>query len=299
MGNKKLVSIIVCSYNHEKYIKECLDSIIKQTYTNIQLIVADDASSDNSVQVYKSWLSTNNYSAITNFHEINTGVATVLNECIELAGGEYIKLIAADDYLHPECIEQSISKLESAGEEYGMVFTNTFTVDDSSTILRDYADYDALGDIDPHTFRKELIKGNRIAALTVLLRSRALKETGLYDSRFIAEDYFRWLKINEKYLIAYVPKKLTYYRLHEENISKVKAERIEKETLLLQIMFDKDGDVKQKINSLTQRYYLAKESLSPDFIQAYQQYPYHIKRLSFALQYNIPPSVYKVLNKII
>ncbi|WP_185286151.1 glycosyltransferase family 2 protein [Chryseobacterium indologenes] len=297
--NYPLVSIIVVSYNHSGYIKENLDSVKNQTYPNIQLIVADDASPDNSAEVFEQWLKDNNYPAEKNFHSQNTGFTQTLNECIELAKGEYIKIIAADDVLHPEYTEECVSRLEALGESYGMVFTNTHTIDDSSHILQDYADYDALGNVDPQVFKKELIKGNRIAALSVLLRTAALKATGKYDTKFIVEDYFRWLKINEKYLIAYVPKKLTYYRLHAENISKVKADRIEKETLLLQIMFDKDGDVRQKINSLTQRYYLKKDHLSPEFIEAYQKYPYHIKRLSFALQYKVAPSLYKILNKII
>lgn len=294
-----LVSIIVVSYNHSKYIKENLDSVKNQTYPNIQLVVADDASTDQSVEVFEQWLKENNYPAEKNFHTQNTGFTQTLNECIDLAKGEYIKIIAADDFLHPEYTEDCVSKLEALGEDYGMVFTHTHAVDDSSTVVQDIADYDELGNIDPHIFRKELIKGNRIAALTVLLRMKALKATGAYDTKFIVEDYFRWLKINEKYLIAYVPKKLTYYRLHAENISKVKADRIEKETLLLQIMFDKNGEVKQKINSQTQKYYLKKDKLSPDFIAAYQQYPYHIKRLSFALQHKVPSYLYKILNKII
>ena len=59
-----LVTIVVVSYNHSKYIKENLDSILSQTYPNIQLIVADDASPDNSVEVFEEWLSNNNYPAL-------------------------------------------------------------------------------------------------------------------------------------------------------------------------------------------------------------------------------------------
>ncbi|WP_051890957.1 glycosyltransferase family 2 protein [Chryseobacterium sp. JM1] len=294
-----LVTVVVVSYNHSKFVKENLDSIKNQTYSNIQLIVGDDASPDNSADVMDQWLTENNYSAEKNFHAQNTGLATMLNECIALAKGKYIKLIAADDFLHPEAIEKSVSKLESSGDSYGMVFTHTYTINNDSQIMEDMADYDALGNIDPYVFRKELIKGNRIAALTVLQRTDVLRETGAYDSRLTVEDYYRWLKINEKYLTAYVPEKLAYYRLHPENISKVKEEKIHIETILLQMMFDKEGVAKERINGQTQKFYLTGKTLPPEYREVYSKYPFHIKRLSFALNKRLPVVLYKLLNKII
>ncbi|MBQ0151497.1 MAG: glycosyltransferase, partial [Chryseobacterium sp.] len=236
-----LVTIVVVSYNHSRFIKENLDSILSQTYPNIQLIVADDASPDNSVEVFEEWLSDNNYPALKNYHKKNTGLATTLNECIKLAKGKYIKLIAADDYLHPDAIEECVAKMEESGDQYGMVHTDTYCIDNSSTIIKDFANYNELGNIDPLEFGKKLIEGNRIAALTVMMRLDVVIETGDYDAYYLAEDYYRWLMINNKYLIAYIPKKLAYYRLHENNISKLKAEKIEQENLILKMLFDNEG----------------------------------------------------------
>lgn len=294
-----LVTVVVISYKHSMFIRENLDSIKNQTYGNIQLIVGDDASPDHSAAVIDQWLQENSFSAEKNFHTRNTGLATMLNECIALAKGKYIKLLAADDYLHPEAIEKCVSRLENLGDEYGMIFTNTYTVDNSSAIIKDIADYDALGNVDPPVFRKELIKGNRIAALTVLLRTSALRETGSYDTKFIVDDYFRWLKISEKYLIAYLPERLAYYRMHPENISKVKAEKIEMETILMQMMFDKEGLIRNRINGFTQKYYFEGIKLDPEYISAYHQYPFRIKRLDLALKNNLPVSLYKLFNKIV
>ncbi|WP_394665627.1 glycosyltransferase family 2 protein [uncultured Chryseobacterium sp.] len=299
MEKKGLVSIIVCSYNHSKYIEENLDSIKNQTYKNIQLIVADDASKDNSTETFEQWLSKNNYPAEKNFHQKNTGLATMLNECIESVKGEFVKVIAADDYLHPEAIEKSVKELERLGDDYGMVFTDTYFVNEESEITEDLADYNTLGNIDKDLFRKELIKNNRIAALTVLMRKDVLVETGKYKSDLLIEDYFRWLKINALYFIAYIPEKLAYYRTHTTNLSSSAKERIEKETLLLQMLFDEDGAVKQKINSKTQKLYLNGEKFSQEYLQAYNNYPYHLKRLNFALKNKIPRPLYKLLNKII
>ncbi|WP_124639587.1 MULTISPECIES: glycosyltransferase family 2 protein [Amniculibacterium] len=293
--NKPLVTIVVISYNQGKYIRENLDSIKNQTYPNIELIVGDDASPDNSVEVFENWLKENNYpTTYKNYHTKNTGLATMLNECIEKANGKYIKLIAADDFLHPEAIEKCVEKLESLGENYGMVFTDTFAINDHSNIIAEIADYNSLGSISPLEFRAKLIDGNKIAALTVLMRTDVVKETGKYDSKFIVEDYYRWLKISEKYYIAYIPEKLAFYRQHDTNISKTKAERIATEDFLLRMMFDKEGVYQKYINTKIYKEYI-ENKLSSEIRNAFLNYPYKSKRLYLALKYRIPSFIYKLI----
>ena len=294
-----LVSILVVSYHQGKYIKENLDSLKAQTYTNWELIVADDASPDDSVLQFKNWLKENNVNAKELFHNKNTGLATILNEAIEICNGKYVKLIAADDFMHPECLEKSVNSLEEKGEEYGMVFTDTYCIDENSNPLPDFADYNKLGNIPAEDFRKELLRGNRIAALTVMMPLKVIKETGKYDSKFLVEDYYRWLKINEKYLIAYIPEKLSYYRWHDNNISKTKAERIEAETMMIQMMFDSDGILRKKINQTMSEKYLSNQKISADLLSIYKKYAYHIKRLKYCIQFNIPPIIYRTVSKFI
>lgn len=290
-----LVSVVVVSYNQAQYIIQNLDSLKSQTYSNWELIVADDASPDDSVAVFTNWLQENKVSAKQIFHAKNTGLATVLNEAIELCDGEYVKFIAADDYMHPECLKKSVRCLEEKGEQYGMVFTDTFCVDENSKPKPDIADYNIYGNIPAEEFRKVLVTGNHIPALTVLMRTTVVKETGKYDSKFIVEDYYRWLKINEKYLIAYLPEKLAYYRLHAENISKTKEERITMEDKMLLMMFDHDGIVKDKINYYLQDIYVMKKNIPKDLSQVYNSYPFRRKVLSFCIQYNIPPIIFKII----
>lgn len=292
-----LVTIIVVSYNQGKYIRENLDSIKSQTYSEIELIVADDASTDDSIEVFESWIQENNYSVKKNFHTKNTGLATVLNECIDLATGKYIKIIAADDFLHPKSIEKCVRKLEELGEEFGMVFSDTFVINENSKIIADITDYNKFGNVSPELFRKELVRGNRIAALTVLMRLDVVKETGSYDSKFIVEDYYRWLKINQKYLIAYIPEKLAYYRQHENNISKTKAERIELEDLKLKLMFDRIGVAKHIINNKMYIKYVNNYQFESQLKVLYNNYPFKIKRLDMAIKYNLPIYFYKLISR--
>ncbi len=300
MQNQPLVSIIVISYNHSRFIKENLDSIKAQTYSNIELIVGDDASQDNSVEVFEEWLKDNHYTAaFKNYHQVNTGLATMLNECIEKANGKYLKLIAADDFLHPESIEKCVAKLEDEGEECGMVFTDTYSVDDNGDPLPALAHYDTVGALSSEDFKKLLLQGNQIAALTVVIRKKVLLETGVYDNKFIVEDYYRWLKISQKYTISYVPEKLAYYRQHGGNISVLRAERIEEEVALLQMMFDAQGSAKNQINHYLLQLYLMQLPIKKELRQAYDRYPYATRRLQLALRYHISPVVYKAFCRYI
>jgi alpha-1,3-rhamnosyltransferase len=132
-----LVTIIVVSYNHARFINENLDSIKAQNYNNIELILADDASSDNSVEVFEKWSMQNDFKVIKNFHKQNTGLAIILNECLELVTGKYLKLIAADDYLFPNSIKKSVVKLEELGDQYGLYYGNIQVVDENSIDIFD------------------------------------------------------------------------------------------------------------------------------------------------------------------
>lgn len=295
---KPLVSIVVVSYNHAHFLEENLNSIKAQTYPSIQLIVADDASKDNSIEVYENWLEKNNYPAIKNFHTKNTGLTTTLNECFDLIEGKYVKFIAADDYLHPEAIEKCVNKLEELGNDYGMVFTDTWAINNKSEITKDIADYNANQYLTKEELREKLVLGNRMAALTVLMRTEALKKTGKYPTDIIVEDYYRWLTISEHYWIGYIPEKLAYYRLHEQNISKVKENIILEEDLILKMKFDKTGIGKQNIDNYFKLNYF-KVKQNKKLITQYHQYPFKDKILSFCFNLNFPFLGYRILNKIL
>lgn len=270
-----------------------LDSLKNQTFYNWELIVADDASKDKSVDIFNSWLLNNKVSAKKIYHDNNKGLATVLNKAVEICDGEFIKIIAADDYLHSEYLKKCINFLVEKGESYGMVFTDTFAVSEENKLLPDIADYNSLANLDPIYFNEMLLFGNRIAGLTVLIRKKVLIETGKYDIKFLIEDYYRWLKISEKYLIAYIPKKLTYYRLHEENISKIKAERIGLEANFLPLLFDKKGHLKTKIDNYIQELYLNKKKIPMYLLKIYFSYPYAKHTLKFCIKNKIPSLFYR------
>lgn len=116
MNNKPLVTIGVVSYNSAKTIVETLDSAYKQTYPNIELIVSDDGSSDNTIECVSSWI----HSHASRFNhcillttETNSGTPANCNRVVKHTHGDYIKLIAADDMLMPNCINDFVEFFSS------------------------------------------------------------------------------------------------------------------------------------------------------------------------------------------
>lgn len=110
--SKPLVTVCLVTYNSSEFIIEALDSVFEQTYQNIELIVSDDCSKDNTVEVCKKWMSdhANRFiHAEVDTVEMNTGVSANCNRGIRKGTGEFIKLFAGDDKLLPNCIEDNVS----------------------------------------------------------------------------------------------------------------------------------------------------------------------------------------------
>ena len=109
MKNNYLVSIIVPVYNTEKYLKKCLDSIINQTYSNIEIILIDDGSTDNSPKICDEYKSRNNNIKV--IHQTNSGVSTARNVGLDAAIGEYVGFIDSDDYIDNNMVEKIMKEI--------------------------------------------------------------------------------------------------------------------------------------------------------------------------------------------
>lgn len=119
MENKPLVSIVVITYNSSEYVLETLESAKAQTYTNIELIVSDDCSTDETVSICKKWFEANKDRFVNTIMveaEINSGVPANANRGLAECKGEWIKFIAGDDILVSTGIEEFVKKYEGGGD---------------------------------------------------------------------------------------------------------------------------------------------------------------------------------------
>jgi len=118
LEKQPLVSIIVITYNSSKYVLETLESAKAQTYQNIELIVSDDCSTDNTVEICQEWIAKNKERFVRTeliTAEKNTGIPANCNRGVKSVQGEWVKLIAGDDALLPDCIEYYLFYIKKNG----------------------------------------------------------------------------------------------------------------------------------------------------------------------------------------
>jgi alpha-1,3-rhamnosyltransferase len=211
-----LVSIVVSSYNHGKYIEKCILSIVNQTYKNIELIVIDDGSTDNSRKVLEKLQK--QYGFFLEFQP-NRGLSKTLNKAIRnYSQGKYIAGCGSDDYSAPDRIEKQVRYME-AHSEYAMSFGKVHVVDGNGTIIENLKIIDPVADSVKSLQFESLVERNPIPAMTVMLRKDVWEACGGYNENTIIEDLDMWLKVAYNYKIGYMNEYLAYYRWHGTNIT--------------------------------------------------------------------------------
>lgn len=112
------ISILIPAYNAEKYLRECLESVIVQTYSDLQIVIIDDGSSDNTLSILNEYAETD--SRIEVYTQENSGVAVTRNNLLDKAKGEYTLFVDADDWMEPEMVEALIGLITTTGVDIAM-----------------------------------------------------------------------------------------------------------------------------------------------------------------------------------
>ena len=220
-----LVSIVVASYNHEKYIVNCLESIKAQTYSNLELLIADDNSGDKTYELAKKWCEENSKrfvecKIIKNVK--NIGITKNFNQLIVQAKGKYIKVMASDDMLFPCFIEKTCEIMKE--ENYDIVMTNGIRIDDKGCYPIDSRYFNRLlyrsNPFKEGRLYERLLNGNIIAAPAVLFDKKTFEKYGLFDESYKFEDWEYWLRIaSQKGKFGYIDIKGVAYRVLNNSAS--------------------------------------------------------------------------------
>lgn len=228
-----LVTLITPSYNHSRYVLDSLESIRKQTYKNIEHIIIDDCSTDNSVKVITEWIQENNYDCVFIQHKKNSGISATLNEGIQMANGIYWTTMASDDIARPERVEIFVRYLQEnpnvlmAASNNTIIDCNTkldeLFVDINDSPIHYESIYFATDNQDYGTY-KALLQGNHVVG-SFMVRRDVFNTVGLFDENLTVEDWDMWLRISKVSRIHHINRSLTYYRIHQENsLSRVKTQ---------------------------------------------------------------------------
>jgi len=214
-----LVSLGVASYNNAQYIGETLDSIFALDYANKELIIVDDASTDDSVDVIENWLVVHaGFPARLVRHPTNLGVCQVCNDILSEAQGEFVALIGSDDLYKPHMVFEAVAEMQRRGPTCGVVYADCEMIDKTGATLAPsfLAHYDSrFGPNYPTgNIRIALLRGFYLPAATVLMRRSTVLKVGLYDNRLLAEDLDMWLRLCLHCDFAYLPRVVSAYRVH-------------------------------------------------------------------------------------
>jgi len=221
MKEDTLVTVGVPVYNGEKYIRETLKSIVNQTYKNIEIIVSDNVSDDNTVKIVKKLMKEDNRIKL-NINSENLGFSGNLNKLIELSNSEYIAIYHADDIYEKNIIEEQVKHLKENPKLAGC-FTLGRVINGKGEIQnRDYFIYyertlpsNLVVNLD-FFVKKMCERGNLFICPTSMIKKSVYKELGGFNTNIkYIEDQDMWTRILEKYNLGIIKKELINYRIHE------------------------------------------------------------------------------------
>ena len=210
------------SYNHAEFLRESIDSVLNQTYPEFELIIWDDASSDDS------WFIINSYSdprIRTIRNNTNQRWVANINKAIsEVSTGEYIAIHTSDDIWEPEKLQKQVDFLD-AHPQFGAVFTNAQTIDENGKRFKDKSHFYYKIFSQPNRSRYEWLnfffyKGNALCHPSVLIRRKCHDDCGLYRNGFNQiDDFDMWVRLCLKYEIHVIPEKLVRFRVQSNEIN--------------------------------------------------------------------------------
>lgn len=217
-----LVTVICLCYNHRFFLEEAVESVVKQTYPNIQIILIDDASTDGSIAVLEK-LAAHNSTIELILLEQNVGNCKAFNKAFAKARGEYVIDFATDDVLLPDRILHQVNFFKKLGPDYGAVFTDAVYIDESGNFLYDHVDNlrrkKLITTMPQGDVYADVISRYFISSPTMLIRREVLDSLNGYDEELAYEDFDLWVRSARNYKYAFLDEKLTKVRRSEKSMS--------------------------------------------------------------------------------
>lgn len=224
-----LVSVIIPNYNHSKYLPLRIESVLKQSYQQVEVIVLDDCSPDNSLEVINNYAA-QDYRIRVIVNQKNSGSTfKQWNKGIALARGKYVWLAESDDYADEKFLEVLVKCLES-DDTIGLAYCDSWSIDEKNQIIGDWKDF--YSELDPVIWSQDFIlEGRQLLskfmsfrniipnASAVVIRRSILEEVGPADETFrLNGDWIFWANILAISKVSFVSNKLNYFRQHTNNV---------------------------------------------------------------------------------
>ncbi len=221
------VSVCIPMYNGEKYLRDCLDSVLSQSYWDLEILCVDDQSSDSTVDIVKEYAALDDRIKL-HINEENLGLVGNWNKCIELATADYIKYVFQDDVIHPECIAKKMEAIEGFDCPICACRRDFIIENNASKNIRKYFQYDIkkpehfFGNTDYISADQfgEVAKNFPLANLVgepsvFLFHKSVIDKMGAFDATFSQLVDFEFvLRMISEFGFVFIPETLAYFRVH-------------------------------------------------------------------------------------
>jgi len=212
---KELISVIIPCYNHGRYLRTAIESVLAQTYPNVEIIVVDDGSKDNTKEVAAG------FDKVKYVYQQNSGLSASRNTGIKESKGEYLLFLDADDWLYPEALQINYDALQQnpkaafVSGAYEMKFVESNEVKE---IVREVK-------MEPY---EALLHNNYVGMIATVLFRRFVFDEFQYDVNLKrCEDYDLYFKITRKYPVVHHQQKIAVYCIHQANMSSNEADMLD------------------------------------------------------------------------
>jgi glycosyltransferase involved in cell wall biosynthesis len=214
-----VISIIMCVYNGESYLREAIDSVLDQTFSDFELVIVDDGSTDTSVDIIHTYT---DLRVRLIQHSRNIGLVAARNNALRCALGEYVAILDCDDIAYPERLVRQLRFL-SQNPGFGMVGSWIEIIDGRGNPTGVVMRYPAA----PNEIPSLLLFGNYFSQSSVLIRKACLPQEYYRPEYPVAEDYDLWVRLAAESKLWNIQEVLTKYRVHSPSTSFNKAELME------------------------------------------------------------------------
>ncbi len=220
MNAESLVSVIIPTYNRAHTISRAIDSVLNQTYKNIELIIVDDASIDNTIEIIKN---INDKRIISIIHDKNKGISAARNTGIRLSKGKYVAFLDSDDEWDAQMLLETINNIENRKIDivfsYGEIIMNNYNI----IIGRQ----EWINKVSKEEFLKRFYSGNLIYTQGIVIKKSKIFESGLFDETFDSvNDHELWIRLLPLCNYYYLDKKLFKIYISDKSVTKYVYKRL-------------------------------------------------------------------------
>ncbi|MCD8503278.1 MAG: glycosyltransferase [Bacillaceae bacterium] len=212
--NQSLVSIITPAFNSARFIAEAIESVIAQTYSNWEMIIVDDCSTDQTVETVKKYVEKDSRIKLVQLAN-NSGPAVARNTAMKQAKGQYLAFLDSDDQWLPEKLGKQLTFMQD--NDIAFSFTKYMSIDEVGE------EVGSVEEIPEQTSYHQLLKGNMIGCLTVMLDVTKVGSIEMVNIR-TRQDYVLWLQLAKRGFVPYgLQEVLAKYRVVENSVSSNKV----------------------------------------------------------------------------